>query len=564
MPQSPQQPSRSTLSQGGKQSGAPQSARQPGKSQTGGSAALVEQVKQMTYKDGAKAVSPQGPKVGAPGAALTSDPILAAVAAGKQSVAGGRGAHIKALQEALIAAGYPLPKFGADGAWGFETSAAVKAFQAAHDLVPDGVVGKLTLGALSGNAPASTPGGTSSPAAPKVDPKPSGTSTQAPGQSTPKTNPKQQGPQQGGAKKALANAFFADNPTLAKVLRGETTISGGNGAHIKLVQQALMNLGYNLPVHGADGGWGGESRTALIQFQKDHAGKSDGVLDAATMSALDDLAPADGTPLVKYPQYEELFKDGLLDATIAVGYDEDGNFDYEIDKIRERISSELGCEAVGAGKAQAAYKGAGMTMSTQGGEYFMNPNAFQYKGKKVAVLIRLVTYKDEEARASFLEGLQKSDVSVYTGHGRYGSGPDFDDKHSNKGNVWVNPNQGIYEEGANKTYAELKAGKTERPLEKIQFDRKYKVWFFDGCNTRLYMNAIRANATLDHKSVDVFGAGTEISTSTTADDVIGFVGGIVQRQSAQQILQNLNNMNGITEKNKGFQAEGLGDNKTSA
>lgn len=45
---------------------------------------------------------------------------------------GARGEHIKALQEALIKAGYNLPKFGADGYLGSETVTAVQQLEADH------------------------------------------------------------------------------------------------------------------------------------------------------------------------------------------------------------------------------------------------------------------------------------------------------------------------------------------------------------------------------------------------------------------------------------------------
>ena len=55
---------------------------------------------------------------------------------------------VKNVQKALEDAGYSLEQFGVDGKFGQETLAAVKAFQEAHDLVADGIVGPETLKAL--------------------------------------------------------------------------------------------------------------------------------------------------------------------------------------------------------------------------------------------------------------------------------------------------------------------------------------------------------------------------------------------------------------------------------
>ena len=61
---------------------------------------------------------------------------------------GSRGPAVKRLQEALLELGYKLPRYGADGAFGRETDAAVRQFQKDHRLVVDGVVGPKTWTAL--------------------------------------------------------------------------------------------------------------------------------------------------------------------------------------------------------------------------------------------------------------------------------------------------------------------------------------------------------------------------------------------------------------------------------
>ena len=61
---------------------------------------------------------------------------------------GATGVAVKALQTALDAAG-ANPKLAIDGDFGLLTLAAVKAFQCAHNLTEDGIVGPLTWGALT-------------------------------------------------------------------------------------------------------------------------------------------------------------------------------------------------------------------------------------------------------------------------------------------------------------------------------------------------------------------------------------------------------------------------------
>jgi len=61
---------------------------------------------------------------------------------------GSTGLSVRILQQALLDAGYPLPRYGVDGIFGGETETAVKAFQKAHGLKNDGIVGPETMQAL--------------------------------------------------------------------------------------------------------------------------------------------------------------------------------------------------------------------------------------------------------------------------------------------------------------------------------------------------------------------------------------------------------------------------------
>ena len=61
-----------------------------------------------------------------------------------------RGDDVKAVQKLLINSGYPCGADGADGIFGAWTDLAVRTFQTAHKLKPDGIVGKATIIALGG------------------------------------------------------------------------------------------------------------------------------------------------------------------------------------------------------------------------------------------------------------------------------------------------------------------------------------------------------------------------------------------------------------------------------
>lgn len=84
-------------------------------------------------------VRPSAPVPAAPARPLT-DPVLRK---------GSRGRHAEALQRQLLALGYPLPRFGADGDFGDETDAAVRVLQKATGLAVDGIVGPDTRAVLA-------------------------------------------------------------------------------------------------------------------------------------------------------------------------------------------------------------------------------------------------------------------------------------------------------------------------------------------------------------------------------------------------------------------------------
>lgn len=66
----------------------------------------------------------------------------------KELQKGAQGEQVKTLQRLLIALGYDLGKYGADGDFGDATDKAVRAFQKARGLVADGIVGLNTWNEL--------------------------------------------------------------------------------------------------------------------------------------------------------------------------------------------------------------------------------------------------------------------------------------------------------------------------------------------------------------------------------------------------------------------------------
>ena len=101
----------------------------------------------------------------------------------------------------------------------------------------------------------------------------------------------------GGAK--LSNARFANAADLKLIASGTGKLQvGSRGEGVKAVQGALVDMGFSM-FGGADGAFGQQSARAVRNFQL-HARsmfpevQATGLVDAATLMALDKLAPAPG------------------------------------------------------------------------------------------------------------------------------------------------------------------------------------------------------------------------------------------------------------------------------
>lgn len=100
----------------------------------------------MRAKDFLKEAIPPAPTAAAPAAPIAAPkPGAFTVDVPK----GNRGVEVADMQKALVALGYPLPKFGVDGIRGRETSAAVRKFQQDNQLKIDGVPGTDTIAKMN-------------------------------------------------------------------------------------------------------------------------------------------------------------------------------------------------------------------------------------------------------------------------------------------------------------------------------------------------------------------------------------------------------------------------------
>ena len=174
---------------------------------------------------------------------------------------GSSGEEVRALQQMLIDLGYL--KGDADGIFGNQTEKAVRRFQWKNGLKADGLAGTRTRSALT-----SAKGGTSAPAAETAAQVQ--TQAQAPVQA--QTPAQAQAPVQ------------APVQAPAKVYKSTTLHSGCSGEEVRVLQQALIDLGY---LEGtADGTFGDQTEAAVRAFQSAYGLKADGLAGTKTRTKL--------------------------------------------------------------------------------------------------------------------------------------------------------------------------------------------------------------------------------------------------------------------------------------
>lgn len=177
----------------------------------------------------------------------TSSTSQSSKSTGNILIKGSSGSQVKALQKRLIAAGFSLPKYGADGSYGNETVQAVKALQKKAGIAVDGIYGPATEKALAAIE------------AKKKKPSSSGKKSSYP----------------------LPSGIYKVKSPLMK------------GTAVRQIQEALASL-YFYPEKGAknngiDGYYGPKTANAVKRFQLMHGLSADGIYGPKTKAKIEKL-----------------------------------------------------------------------------------------------------------------------------------------------------------------------------------------------------------------------------------------------------------------------------------
>lgn len=364
--------------------------------------------------------------------------------------------------------------------------------------------------------------------------------------------PAQTSPQTCASPTAQQKARAFVDPALRDVAAGKKELAkSAKGTDVGKMQEALQAAGYKLPKYGADGKFGDETVKALKKFQTDHCLKDTGRLDKQTMEQLSIAS-------TKFPEYGKLFADGKLNTTIGVGFDE-GNSHKDQTKdviagLSKRGYTELDPNTAATDKAMGErFKAAGIdpaTAKADGVQYFTK--TFKHDGKDVTSVVKLITPDTPQAKDKFAKAMGESEMVIYSGHGRYGSGPDFDPISSAKGNFVIGK---PYEAG----HVALNKGQTD--LQKTTMTKDYQLMLFDGCTTNYYLDDLRRVPGKDSKNLDLVVSTGTLSWSTGTTDVLKMLDGVTAGESINQIKSDLEDINRKPgSKKELWKVDGFNDN----
>ncbi len=392
-----------------------------------------------------------------------------------------------------------------------------------------------------------------------------------------------------------------------------------NHKKTRAIQRFLKHLGTYL--YNIDGVYGPYTDSALVET---FGGDSFRTMDyATTLARVRAARPLKGTRGQRLLRYGEMFRDGVLDITIGIGHDERGHDKAKLAGICTILKKRGFTQNISL--AQKLYAQIGRRLvKSPAYMYFVKKDALKYtppagKSRPIHVVVRIISNTGDlygaMAVRAFMQGLAHSDITYYTGHGRYGSGPDFDrnfesfslfdkggrlqimllDYHAlhkflkqegqkygrsawsqflwrvrherikvklrNTGNIFINPyNYHKREFGARLIYWALKSGHARlasgrhgaiEKEMKTARDQHYRVVVFAGCRTRNYHRRLRQTPGFDTGAATLFETTKTIKTADATKIFGAFLNSILNQLSAQAIARAMDMNQPVQRRNRG-------------
>ena len=409
------------------------------------------------------------------------------------------------------------------------------------------------------------------------------------------------------ARQVEAAVATAEAPARTDLRRGD------RGPAVELLQIELnRHLGFmNHDLLTVDGRFGPLTAGAVIAVKRAHGERHPtSRVDSAFWDTLAEAPQPDPTAQRGAgPQYERMLADGILDVTLASGFDESGLQAHEEAEVRLGLTEARGFVRDDR-RARQLLDAAGRHTNTGSAELYVREGV-QIGGRDVAVIVRFIAPPQEDrdpatharradadtsagaARAAALAGMNESDAFFYSGHARYGAGPDLDrnwtvsvdwsrmpfprprgaldqytedEEHQmvrdlrlgsegatgvrrfhaleqrgavsviahSAGNIGITAGASLYQnELGGVLIGEATRGQ-EQPLGTTITDDRYRLWIFDACNSYVYEASLRAtgNARLGMGELSTIETRTETPSETSAEGLLSYLDGVMAAESS--------------------------------
>ncbi len=202
--------------------------------------------------------------------------------------------------------------------------------------------------------------------------------------------------------------------------------------------------------------------------------------------------------------YDVLLADQRLDVTIAQGYIEEIQqrenekakqlHEYNLDDLRNYFQQNGYTDLGKSGNVKQLFE------KNQPVKYLNTEG--QLVEKDILIRVTVISPNGQESLEAFTEAILGSEVLIYEGHGRRGLGPDFDAINIPDGNFLISLKSSLHAKGTvqapgDRTYPKVSV--QENKLEKLTVENrwgeniKYRIWFFNACNTRFYLDEFRSD-----------------------------------------------------------------------
>jgi hypothetical protein len=347
----------------------------------------------------------------------------------------------------------------------------------------------------------------------------------------------------------LHNPRFVGHPRLERVATGNSVIGrGSRGAAVAQLQQALSDLGHHLP-SSADARFGPETQRAVRAFQRQHGLSPDGLVGVHTLRALDRAAPPPGQRVERYPEYDRLLADGVLDVALAVGYDEQESHLRVMRELEVGLARRGFTRVAVENAAPAALRARGIDPEHIEAGVAYYHRRFEVEGEARQAVVRLITPRTPQAKDRFADALDQSDAVFYGGHARYGTGPDFDHIDSDQGNFVIGARGRVHRQGRARPGYNPRMNRRLRgrdnDLEARRYgEDRYQLWMFNGCTTAHYLDELRAaDFGKDSANLDLMGSTRPLYWGDTGHGGLAFLDGLMSRASVAELRVDLDRIN---------------------